>query len=294
MALVAEGRLELNSPVNLIVPDAPRGVTVAHLLSHSSGLAPWLPMADLVGLEGAGTDAARDTVLRLARTSTVQARPGEAYAYSDLGFLTLCSVLERVGQARLDGLYERYVRGPSGVDLRFGWPGAAATEDCPARRRVITGEVHDLNAWIMGGVASHAGLFGTVESVAAAAAWQLRAWLGARDEGLDPEVVQTFLETQGAGCHRLGWDGVSEGGSAGPLWPRDGVGHLAFTGCSIWMAPTLDLIVAICTNRVHPEIEGGAVPGAPIHPRYAAFRALRPAVHSAVIDAVSARSGWPD
>lgn len=294
MGMVADGSLDLHTPVSRLFPDAPEGVTAAHLLSHSSGLGPWLPMAELVGIEGAGTDAAREAVLSLARTSQVHAEPGEAYAYSDLGFLTLCSLLEELGQTRLDGLYERYVRSPSGVDLRFGWPGAAATEDCPQRQRVIKGEVHDLNAWIMGGVSSHAGLFGSVESVAAAAAWQFRAWLGASSEGLSPAVAQVFFETKGAGSHRLGWDGVSEGGSAGPLWPRDGVGHLAFTGCSIWMAPKLDLVVALCTNRLHPEIEGGAVPDAPIHPRYAAFRKLRPALYTAVIEAMGERTGWPD
>jgi CubicO group peptidase (beta-lactamase class C family) len=293
MSLVAEGRLDLHAPVTHHLPDAPAEVTAAQLLSHSSGLAPWVPFFEALGHEASGTMAGRDEVLRRARQAELLAKPGLEYAYSDLGFLTLCALLERVGEMRLDGLFERYVRGPSGVDLRFGWPGAAATEDCPFRGRMVVGEVHDLNAWTMGGVSSHAGLFGTAASVAGAAAWQLRAWAGDADVGLDPDTVRRFFGAQGAGSHHWGWDGVSPGGSAGPLWPKDGVGHLAFTGCSVWIAPEADLVVALTTNRLHPEIEGGAVPGAPLHPRYAAFKAARPAIHTAVVEALIDESRWP-
>lgn len=293
MALVHEGRLSPDDLVTRWVMGGPPGATVGHLLSHSSGLPAWCSFSDALGVDGAGSKSKRAEVLAYASSVDPEAPPGASYRYSDIGFLVLCAVLEQAGDASLEDLFERYVAVPSGVELRWGWPSAAATEDCPARGRVVVGEVHDLNAWLMGGVSTHAGLFGTASSVAALGAWQIRAFKGCETEGLSPEVVRRFFGAEGAGSHRWGWDGVSSGGSAGHLWPRDGVGHLAFTGCSIWMAPRQDLIVALCTNRVHPDIEGGAVPDAPISPRYAAFRALRPAVHTEIVTALVGCSAWP-
>ena len=292
MVMVQKGLLDLDLPVREVLPDVAPGITARHLLSHTSGMQPWISMAERIGMQGAGTSAVRAEVLRIARTSPLRATPGEQYAYSDLGFLTLCSLMETIAGARLDDLYGRWVRDPSGVDLRFGWPDAAATEECPARGALMRGVVHDLNAWLMGGVSSHAGLFGTASDVASAAAWQLRAWSGDSSLGLSPPVVRDFWNYDGVGSHHLGWDGVSEPSSAGPMWPKDGVGHLGFTGCSVWIAPRQQVVVAWTTNRVHPEIEGGAVPDAADSDRYQAFRALRPKVHSAVIEALKVGAGW--
>ncbi len=296
MSLVADGRLDLDAPLRTILPDAPVGVTAAHCLSHTSGLPAWRPLYLLPEVAGAGwgSPAARDHALAAARSTALQAAPGTRHAYSDLGFLLLCAAVETVTGHRLDRLYEERVRSRSGVSLRWGWPGAAATEDCPERGEVIRGTVHDLNAHAMGGVSSHAGLFGRVEDVAAAAAWQLRAWRGEEGEGLVPEVVRRFWSHSAAGSHHLGWDGVSPtGSSAGDRWPADGVGHLGFTGCSVWIAPRQDVIVALVSNRVHPIVEGGSGPDAPIHPRYAAFKVLRPAIHTAVVAALQGAGRWP-
>ena len=286
MSMVGSGNLSLDLEVAKVLPDVHPDITVAHLLNHSSGLPAWMPMVEELGVEGGGTTAVREQVLQLARTAPLEAPPGTSYRYSDLGFMTLMAVLEHVGGARLDGLYEHLVRGPSGADLRWGWPQAAATEDCPTRGEMVRGEVHDLNAWLMGGVSGHAGIFGTAAAVAQNAAWQLRAWHGDTSQGLRPEVVRQFFGTRGAGSHWLGWDGVSPGGSAGARWPQNGVGHLAFTGCSVWIAPKSDLIVVMTSNRVHPEIEGGAVPNSNISHRYQRFRDFRPKIHTAVLDAV--------
>jgi CubicO group peptidase (beta-lactamase class C family) len=296
MSLVADGTLDLDSPLSAVLPDAPAGVTAAHCLSHTSGLPPWRPLYERpdVKAQGWGTAAARAHALAAARAVPAQAAPGQNHAYSDLGFLLLCSAMETLTGQRLDELFEARVRGPSGVDLRWGWPEAAATEDCPERGAVVKSAVHDLNAHAMGGVSSHAGLFGRASDVAAAAAWQLRAWQGQSDAGLSPVLVRRFWSHKAAGSHHLGWDGVSPGtSSAGPLWPVDGVGHLGFTGCGVWIAPHQDLIVALVSNRVHPIVEGGSVPDAPLHPRYAAFKALRPAVHTAVVEALMRADRWP-
>ncbi len=295
MRMAARGVLDLDAPISETLPDAPAGVTARHCLAHVSGLPAWKPLFELAEVRkaGLGSAEARRRVLSRARSVPSVASPGTRYAYSDLGFLLLCAYLEALGGERIDALYAKEVRAPSGCDLRWTWPDAAATEDCPVRKRVVVGEVHDLNAWSMGGWSSHAGLFGTVEAVAAAGAWQLRAWAGASDEGLDPATVRRFWAHTDVGSHHLGWDGVSaSGSSAGERWPRDGVGHLGFTGCSLWIAPRQDVVVSVVSNRIHPQIEGGSVPDAPVHPRYAAFRSLRPRLHTAVVDALAAKGRW--
>ena len=293
MTLVADGVLALDTPIRSILPACPRGVTIGHLLSHSSGAAAWTPFIDVLGAGVSAGGATRSAILERACEWPLEASPGTQYRYSDIGFLMLCAALERVCGERIDTLFQERVVAPSGAKLTWGHPEAAATEDCPIRNRVVVGEVHDLNAWLMGGVSSHAGLFGTAEAVAANAAWQLRSMQGASDEGLSPEVVARFIAERGAGSHRMGWDGVSPGGSAGPLWPANGFGHLAFTGCSIWVAPDSDCVAVLLTNRVHPTIEGGAVPNAPMHPRYRAFRALRKAVHSGIATALGLAAETP-
>jgi CubicO group peptidase (beta-lactamase class C family) len=153
------------------------------------------------------------------------------------------------------------------------------------------GEVHDLNAAVLGGIAPHAGLFGSADTVA-----QLGlTYLGAQRSGgwVSSATVDTFFSHRGPGSHHLGFDGVTPGASsAGPDWPLDGVGHLGFTGCSLWLAPQQGVSVALLANRVHPVIEGGAVPGSPLHPRYRRFKALRPAVHSAVVSVLSSAGHW--
>lgn len=294
MDLVARGRLDLETEVADWLPDAPVGVTVAHCLQHATGLPAWRPLYEVVLQRNMAWGAAstRSFVLSLARAEPVVAPPGSSHLYSDLGFLLLGALLEAAGGDRLDRLWARATAG-SGADLRWGWAGAAATELCPVRGAVVVGTVHDLNAAVMGGISAHAGQFGAAADVAAAAAWQLRAWHGEAGEGLDPAVVRRFWTDKGPGSHRLGWDGVSPGASsAGARWPHDGLGHLAFTGCSVWIAPRQRVVVSFLTNRVHPLVEGGSVAGAPDSPRYRAFRAFRPRLHTAVVETLERLGRW--
>jgi CubicO group peptidase (beta-lactamase class C family) len=280
MQLVAN----LDQPIRELIEDAPVGVTWRHCLQHTSGLAAWAPLYEIDAVWG--TTETRERVLAKARSVPPEAPPGTRALYSDLGFLLLTAALERLGGDRIDRLFERHVRSRGRFDLRWGWPDAAATEDCPVRRRVVVGEVHDLNAAVLGGLSGHAGLFGSAREVAAAAAWQLRAFHGA-EEGLPTETVRAYWTAKGPGSHHLGWDGVSPGASsAGPRWPADGVGHTGFTGCSLWVAPERRIVVAFLANRVHPLVEGGSVPSAPVSPRYQAFKDLRPELHTRILAAL--------
>ena len=297
MHMVARGALDLDEPIRQRLPHAPLGVTAAHCLSHSSGLPAWRPLfEDFPNQEAWGTGPLRELALGVAIGAPIQAPPGEAYAYSDLGMMLLCALMEHIGGVRVDALWRQQL-GPWLPGLRWASreriDAAAATEDCPVRGRVLRGEVHDLNTAVLGGASTHAGLFGSARAVAAAAAWQLRAWLGEDGEGLSPAVVQHFWSyAGGAGSHRLGWDGVTPGAStAGGDWPLDGVGHTGFTGGVLWVAPRQQIVAALCTNRVHPVVEGGARPGA-TGPRTVAFRALRPELFTAIVAALRAGGQW--
>lgn len=291
--LVDRGELDLDAPLVGLLPGAPEAVTPRMCLSHASGFPAWRRLFDLVEAEGLvwGTAATRQRLLERCWTTPLEAEPGRRHRYSDIGMLALCAYLEQCCGARIDVLWQRLVGDPTGIDLRWGWPGAAATELCPLRGRVVVGEVHDLNAAVLGGVASHAGLFGSASSVSALGVAALRGFHG--DSWISKSTTRAFWSHEGPGSHHLGWDGVSPGGSsAGHRWPLDGVGHLGFTGCSLWLAPQQGVAVAVLANRVHPVVEGGAVPGAPLHPRYRRFKAMRPAVHTAVVDALEQLGVW--
>ncbi|MCP4808928.1 MAG: beta-lactamase family protein [Proteobacteria bacterium] len=246
------------------LPVTDEGGTLAQILSHSAGYPAWLPL-----YERAGT---RDEVLRLARETPLEAVPGERHTYSDIGFLVLCGLLEGRGGARIDRLAAEHLEL---AGLTWGAAGAAPTEDCPVRGCVVTDEVHDLNCRAMEGVSTHAGLFGDARSVARAVQQQVER---SRDT---TSALAWAWSHRGAGSHWLGWDGRSAGASSsGQHFPADTVGHLGFTGTSVWAAPSKDVVVVFLTNRVHPSIEDIRI------------RQLRPAVHDAVVEHLRSRGLW--
>jgi CubicO group peptidase (beta-lactamase class C family) len=206
--------------------------------------------------------------------------------YSDVGYILLGDLLERAMGARLDVLAAERIFGPLGIDV-LGFPGAAvlggrpvaATQRDPVRGRVLVGEVDDLNAAAMGGVAGHAGLFGTAAAVGALASALCAAWRDAGRDGGPPivpgPVLREFWMPAGipGSTWRLGWDGPSPVDSvAGEVISRAAVGHLGFTGCSLWIDPARETYVLVLSNRVHPAVEEDG-----------RFRALRPALNDAAL-----------
>jgi len=151
----------------------------------------------------------------------------------------------------------------------------AATEQCPYRGHVISGEVHDLNTWAMGGISGQAGLFSTARDVHRLLGALWGAWAWAPGSLIPQAVVQRFWEPSGVpgSSFRLGWDGPSTSGysAAGRLMPREAVGHLGFTGCSLWLAPSRGLWVVLLTNRIHPSVENQGI------------RDFRPAFHDLLL-----------
>ena len=296
MTLVADGRVRLDDPVGRWVPEVrgtgKEGLTLASLLAHSSGLPMWCPFAaDIVterGQVAAGTRDARAYVARRIGEEPLEYPAGQGCAYSDLGFILLGWVVEAATGSGLDAAFRDRVARPLGLArtffVRVGVGVAspppvprdevAPTEFCPTRRRVLRGEVHDDNAWALGGVAGHAGLFGTATEVAAIVRAMLAAHLGGADGPFSPEVVRRFLalESSPPGTTRtLGFDTPSaQGSSAGTRPPPGLVGHLGFTGTSFWADPATGPHVVLLTNRVHPTRANEAI------------KDFRPALHDAV------------
>ncbi len=275
-SLVANGQLSLDAPVAERIPAVNPQITPRYLLQHTSGLPAWNAFYKRV--PGAwGTEAARRLILDAAANTEVEVPPGTQHCYTDIGYLILTDLLERAGGAPLETLFEERILRPTGIgDLRWGWPRAAATEDCPERGTVIEGTVHDLNCAAMGGVSAHAGLFGTARAVASLGQAFMDAGLGV-DNGLPGSTLASFWSTSGPGSHRLGFDSISAGyTSTGHWFPSDTVGHLGYTGTSVWITPFRRTVVVLLTNRVHPVDSKRAI------------RAARPIIH----DAVATALGW--
>ncbi len=262
-------------------------ITVRQLLSHSSGLPAHRPFWKLA----AQSPAERLAIAQLAAREPFAYPPGTRAVYSDLGFILLGWLLERLTGARLDVLFQERIARPLGlaattfVNLAdseararlLGDRTVAATQLSAERHRLVLGEVDDLNAFAMGGIAGHAGLFSTAGDLAAIATALLASFRGdgalvARD------VIRQFWSPSGVpgSTWRLGWDGPAESGSqAGERLSRASVGHLAFTGCSLWIDPLHEVVVVLLSNRVHPAV-----------PTDDRFRRLRPALHDAALSAL--------
>ena len=169
----ADGRLHPETLLQDYFPQAPPDIHLEHLLSHSSGYPAWRPFyaAYLKNIPDWPSGINRPAIYQRALNAKIEAMPMTQHRYSDIGFILLGAVLEAEYQCPLDELWATLLPLEATRGLSWGAIEAAATEDCPIRKKVISGEVHDLNAASLGGISGHAGLFGDVCSVAAAAAW---------------------------------------------------------------------------------------------------------------------------
>jgi CubicO group peptidase (beta-lactamase class C family) len=265
--MVGDGALDLDAPVRTWLPDAATTGTVAQLLGHAAGCVPHVELfRRLRAGERAGAASAREALVAMAAAEPIGPAPGTVAAYSDLGYIVLGAVLERVANAPLEVAFAERVAGPLGLAARFPGEvplaGAVATELEPTG--LVCGLVHDENARSGGGVCGHAGLFATIDDVARFAAAIVDTAAGHARGRFRPDIVTRFLSTSAApgASWRLGWDtpsavpGVSH---AGDRWPRVGaVGHLGFTGTSLWLDLPKRRWVALLANRVHPTRDGTA------------------------------------
>jgi CubicO group peptidase (beta-lactamase class C family) len=233
-----------------------------------------------------GTSEAIEWIKRWIFREPLIAEPDQRETYSDLGFMILGWWLEACHGKGLDTLFQENVATPLGLEntafipistwesigARFDSPEIATTEVCPGRRRLIHGEVHDENAFFLGGVAGHAGLFSTAEDVGKWADTLLAC--SKKDGFLSTSVIQRFWHPtfpQEHGTWRFSWDGPSpEGSSGGEKISDSAVCHLGFTGCSVWIDPERDMTVVLLSNRVHPRRDNESI------------REFRPLLHDAI------------
>ena len=249
LALVRDRVIELAMPLREIVRDfrgpGKEAVTIAQVLTHTAGLAWWKPLyEDAKGIEEAVWLAAQEPLAH---------DPG-TFVYSDLGYIMLTAGLAYAGEAPFTELVGGRVLGEVGAETCSFGPRepreCAATEvDAKVRRRRLRGEVHDENAFAMGGASGHAGLFGTAADVASLA----RVFKDGAVIGNDLAALARKQHAVGDNARRgLGLAlRAPEGAMCGRYFGADAWGHTGFTGTSLWVDPDLDLLVVLLTNRVY-------------------------------------------
>lgn len=257
MQLVEQDRVELDAPVVRYIPEfagpGKERVTIRHLLTHSSGLPSWRPLYK----EAATADTAQSVVF----ATPLDTVPGARMVYSDLGAILLGKVVERVSGESLDAYLSRHVFGPLGMTSTMYRPDAslrgriAPTEFDPWRQRKIHGEVHDENAFMLGGVSGHAGLFSTAGDLARFARMMLAGGTLDGVRVLRASTIAQFTAVQDPGLspRALGWETPSGRNSAGTRMSARAFGHTGFTGTSLWMDPEAGVFVILLSNRVNPS-----------------------------------------
>lgn len=255
MRQVEDGLITLDTRVGDILPDcaqsAAGAIVIRHLLDHSSGLPAHLRLWE----RASGREAFRAAICE----TPLEREPGITSVYSDPGFMLLGFALEVSGSAALDSQFRNLHGDAWGTGPLLYCPQAdlferiAPTEFDRWRGRLLRGEVHDENAAALGGVAAHAGLFGTAASVGAFARVVLRTFREPTELGT-PGAMRLFSAKTGVpGSSRaLGWDTVLPTSSSGTRMSARAIGHTGFTGTSLWIDPDRDIYAVLLTNRVHP------------------------------------------
>ncbi|PYX47685.1 MAG: hypothetical protein DMG79_13410 [Acidobacteria bacterium] len=284
MLLYERGLLELDAPIIGVVPEfmsdaggepdsRRRDVTFHMLLAHASGL----PAYEKLFLK----EHSCDDLLRAAFTTSLSSDPGTRAEYSDIGFIILGAALERMAGESLDAFCQREVFGPLAMTRTTFNPPAGTRAEIPPtandrtfRKKIIQGEVQDENAYVLGGVAGHAGLFSSAEDLAHFAHIMLHG--GAPI--LRPETVALFTLRESAppGTTRtLGWDTPSTPSQSGRFFGPASFGHLGYTGTSLWIDPERQLSITLLTNRTWPDCA------------HQAIRQFRPKFHDAIVEALN-------
>jgi beta-N-acetylhexosaminidase len=287
VAKLAEGDfavpLDLDAKVERYLPEWASGpqpewrhkVTVRHLLTHTSGL----PAFKEYWRTSKGK---ADTLARIF-AEPLEYEPGTKEIYSDLGIILMAQIVERLTGRTLDDLARTFILSPLGMkDTMYRppkklWPAIAPTEiDNNLRHRLVQGEVHDENAFAIGGVSGHAGVFSTAPDLAAFCQMLLSGGVYAHQRILRRATIAMFTAPQqlSGGTRTLGWAVPTEGGSSGHYFSAHSFGHTGFTGTSIWIDPDRQLFVVLLTNRVHPTRENTKI------------QQVRPALHDAVMQAL--------
>jgi len=275
--------LDLDAKVERYLPEWANGpqpewrhrVTVRNLLTHTSGLPPFK--------EYWRTSKSEQDTLNDIFKEPLEYEPGTKEVYSDLGIILMMEIIQRLTGQPLDVLANEYVFSPLNMNNTMFrppktlWPTIAPTEfDARYRHRLIQGQVHDENAYAMGGVSGHAGLFSTAPDLAGFCQMLLNGGVYAHQRILKRATVTQFTTPQqlSNGTRTLGWAVPTEGGSSGHFFSPHSFGHTGFTGTSIWIDPDRQVFVVFLTNRVNPTRENHKI------------AEVRPALHDAIMQAL--------
>jgi CubicO group peptidase (beta-lactamase class C family) len=284
--LIQRGRIRLETPLGQILHETrdtnKAVITIDMLLRHTSGLA--AHRAYYKQVQTPGRALGRPMIRQMLIDEPLEARPGGRECYSDLGYMMLAWVAERLSGCDLDRYVTDRIYRPLAIE-RLGFipldapvpdwcRQAAPTMDCPWRNRGIRAEVEDENAWAAGGVDGHAGLFGTATAVHRLCREIMSALNGSGARVLAPGVMKNFIRRDPGRIRVAGFDTPSGNEpAAGIQAPKTTIGHLGFTGTSFWMDPASGLISILLTNRVHPVRENLLI------------RTFRPLIHDLVFEA---------
>jgi beta-N-acetylhexosaminidase len=281
MLLAADNQVDLDAPVSRYLPHQQAGpnpewvqkITIRELLLHTSGLP--------AHREFYKNAASAAEVRKQLYAERLVSAPETKVEYSDLGFILLGDIVERLTGQTLDryarenifdqlGMEDSYFNPPRALRARI----APAQNDTAYRKRQLQGEVDDANAFALGGVAGHAGLFSTASDVAAFAQMMLNGGMYAQERILPRAIVAQFTErvTIGDSARTLGWDVPTGDSSSGHYFSPQSYGHNGFTGTSVWIDPQKNLFVILLTNRVNPSAANDKI------------RQVRPALHDAILE----------
>jgi beta-N-acetylhexosaminidase len=275
--------LNLDAPVERYLPEWSSGpqpewrhkVSVRNLMTHTSGLPPFK--------EYWRTSTSKAETLSRIFVEPLEYEPGTKVVYSDLGIILMAEIIQRLTAKTLDTLAQEYIFGPLSMrDTMYLppknlWAAIAPTEiDNQLRHRLVQGEVHDENAFSIGGVSGHAGVFSTSPDLAAFCQMLLNGGIYAHNRILKRDTIAEFTAPQplAKNTRTLGWVVPTEGSSSGHHFSAHSYGHTGFTGTTIWIDPDRDLFVVLLTNRVNPTRENHKI------------AEVRPAVHDAVLKAL--------
>lgn len=289
MLLVDEGRLDLDAPLARYLPEwqhhlDKQQIKIRNLLQHNAGFVPFAPLYR--------TYAGRQPYFEAIALLPLEYPTGEKTVYSDFSVILLGLAIERVTGVPLDAFLHTRVFEPLGMSDTGYNPAeqlharVAPTEvDTVFRKQHVHGVVHDENAFALGGVAGHAGLFSSARDLAKFAQMLLNGGEYAGRRFIKAHTIAQFTQRQSEGSSRaLGWDTPSANSSAGDYFSSTSFGHTGFTGTSIWLDPEKDLFVILLTNRVNPTRDNQKV--GPLR------RALADAVQLAVTDTPTPKRDW--
>ena len=265
MVLVQERVLSLDMPLKKVISRLDgtnkAEISIKFLLTHQSGLPAWRPyFRQLIKYVPENRPA---LLKKMLTEEPLHDRPGNSAIYSDLGFMVLAWIIENVTGMAMARYVTQTVYRPLGLDSSFYFPSlagsnkevsCAATELCQWRALLLNGQVHDDNAYTTAALQGHAGLFADVKTIFLLLSHILDSYHHNSDSPLSSKVVRWFLNPEPADYSPLGFDVPSgESPACGRYFSDNTVGHLGFTGTSFWMDVSRQVIVILCSNRIHPN-----------------------------------------